>query len=50
MIDLILFAFIAAIIVGWFEGGRVMNSVRSNPKLGVKPTKDCGSFIFIDIN
>ena len=49
MIEVMMLAFFFAFILGWLEGGRKLKEVRKHPKLGVKPSKDCGTYIFVDI-
>lgn len=50
MIEILMFAFAFAMFQGWINGGRAMRKVKKNPSLGVKPSRNCGSFVFIDIN
>lgn len=45
-----MFSFAFAMFQGWLHGGRAMRNVRNNPSFGIKPSKDCTSFVFIDIN
>lgn len=48
MNPIILVGFIVAAIIGWIRGGQQMERAKYDPRLGVKPSKNLVSFLFVD--
>jgi hypothetical protein len=45
---LLTIAFIVAAIFGWIKGGEDMKRARHDPSIGVKPSQNLISFLFLD--
>lgn len=48
MNPIILIGFIVAAIIGWIRSGQQMERAKYDPKLGIKPSKNLVSFLFVD--
>jgi hypothetical protein len=42
-------AILICIVAGFIHGGQLMNNVKKDPRLGVKPSKNLFTFLFIDL-
>ena len=47
---IILWGLIISGIVGWIKGGQDMKRARHDPSIGIKPSKNLVSFLFLDYN
>jgi hypothetical protein len=44
----ILFGFICAAIIGWIDGGKKMKQARIDPSIGIPPSNNLFTFLFLD--
>jgi hypothetical protein len=48
MNSVLVIGFIAAVIIGWIRGGQEMERAKYDPRIGIKPSKNLISFLFLD--